>query len=149
MRPPPWPTITADRGLAADEGADDVDLDRPPPDVDRVLGDRRHVADAGVVDEEVDPRRRRRRPRATAARDRVLVGDVDLEGERSGAELLGGLLGAVAVLVEDRDPGAGGGEGGRDLVADPPRPTRDDPALAGQLRRSSRASIDPHRQPPY
>ena len=39
--------------------------------------------------------------------------------ERRRAELVGGLAGAGAVLVEDRDPSPGGDEGGGDLAADP------------------------------
>ena len=84
MTPPPAFRIQGSAACAADERPDQVDVDRPAPDVDGVLRDRGLMADAGVVDEQVDA--------AQALRDR---------GERGGD---GGGVGHVTASAPAAPP---------------------------------------------
>ena len=80
--------------------------------------------DSGVVDQDVE---RTELPLGGVEEtpERVLVGDVELEGDDAAAELAGGLLRELEVQVADRDPRSPAHQRGRGRLADPSGAARD------------------------
>jgi len=126
-----------DHGLRADERAGQVGVERPPPLVEPVLEERRLMADAGVVDEEVQPAEFRFGSRDSLL-DRFGIADVDAEPET--AQLVRRVGRAFAVDVEHRDPRAFGDERAGQRPPDPARGAGDDPGASLQLPTHDRTS---------
>ena len=120
-----------DRQLGADDDAVDVDVELAADRVVRLLDERRHRHDPGVVDDHVD--------RAELAFGGVeeggegtAVGDVERQRDRAAAQARGRLLGQRQVEVADRDAAALADQRRRRRLADPPGAPGDRHDLAAE-----------------
>ena len=127
MRPQPASIMSGTHGLAAVERAGEVDLEDAVPLLGGDLEERAEAVEPGVVHED---RRAAEAPRATAATPasmpaRSVTSTVDADGGAAGRVDLGrGLVGRVAVAVEDGDGDAVGGQPLGDGQADARRRRR-------------------------
>ena len=142
--PLPCPCHDARRRLRDQKGAREIDGDRAVPFRELDVEERRVAADAGIVDEDVEP------PvagddRLDHRRHRRLVGDVDAERQSLGVpERRQGVARAALVDVGDHRNRALGGQGLGDREADAARPARHQRDLALQSHRSSAGFLVSH-----
>ncbi|CAB4346582.1 unannotated protein [freshwater metagenome] len=102
----------------------DVDVDHPLRRRHVLVEVRAKLHDSGVVDDHVDRAHLLLNGRDKSG-ERVKVGDVKLQADRAGADLLGGLCGERAVEVADRDLHPGARQRLRRALADSARSTGD------------------------